>query len=83
MLISKETTCDGNVDGQRHIAGRNKSRKSLFTGVIIWGQMMQRWTINQAVLALSSREAEYDILAAAGNVSLGIKSLASELGVGV
>ena len=48
----------------------------------MWGgHILKSWSINQAVIALSSGEAEYYSLLKAGSVSLGIQALASEMGI--
>ena len=43
--------------------------------------MWKSWSTNQAVLALSSGEAEYYALVKAASVSLGIEALMQELGI--
>ena len=63
-------------------AGCEKSRKSTPAGVVMFGNhLIKSWATTQAVLALSSGEAEYYGLVKAGSVILGIKADASELGV--
>ena len=48
---------------------------------MLGGHVIKSWSTNQAVIALSSGEAEYYSLVKAGSVSLGIKALLSELGI--
>ncbi len=45
------------------------------------GHMIKSWSTNQAVVALSSGEAEYYGLVKAASVALGIKSISEDLGV--
>ena len=63
-------------------AGCEKSRKSTSAGVVMIGtHLLKSWSTNQAVIALSSGEAEYYALVKAGSVSLGIEALAAEMGI--
>ena len=43
--------------------------------------MWKSWSTNQAVIALSSGEAEYYALVKAGSVSIGVSTLMQELGI--
>ena len=48
----------------------------------MWGTRLSKsWSTNQAVLVLSSREAEYYALVKAGSVSITIKALAQGMGM--
>ena len=63
-------------------AGCMKSRKSTSAGVIMLGtHLIKTWSTNQAVIALSSGEAEYYSLVRAGSVALGMESLLRDLGM--
>ena len=42
---------------------------------------VKTWSTNQAVLALSSGEAEYYAIVEAASVALGIRSLAADMGI--
>ena len=63
-------------------AGCKKSRKSTSAGVLMLGaHTLKTWATNQAVLALSSGEAEYYAIVKAASVAMGIRSLAADLGI--
>ena len=63
-------------------AGCVKSRNSTSAGVVMFGtHMWESWSTNQAVIALSSGEAEYYALVKAGRVSLGVQALMQEMGI--
>ena len=63
-------------------AGCEKSRKSTSAGVAFYGNhLVKSWATNQAVLALSSGEAEYYALVKAASVSLGLKALGEDMGL--
>ena len=48
---------------------------------MLGGHVIKSWATNQAVLALSSGEAEYYGIVKAASVALGIRSLAADMGV--
>ena len=63
-------------------AGCVKSSKSVSAGAIMFGtHMWKRRSTNQAVIALSSGEAEYYTLVKAGSVSLCVKAICNDLGI--
>jgi hypothetical protein len=63
-------------------AGCEKSRKSTSAGVVMLGtHLIKSWSTNQAVIALSSGEAEYYALVKGGSVSLGVKAIAMDMGM--
>ena len=63
-------------------AGCHKSRKSTSGGVIMLGNhIIKSWSTNQAVVALSSGEAEYYAMVKAASQAIGLQNMASELGV--
>jgi hypothetical protein len=63
-------------------AGCKKSRKSTSAGVLMMGaHTLKTWATNQAVLALSSGEAEYYAIVKAASVAIGIRSLAADMGI--
>jgi len=63
-------------------AGCERTRKSTSAGVIMFGShLIKSWSTNQAVPALSSGEAEYYALVKAASMGIGVRSLASELGI--
>ena len=62
-------------------AGCEKSRKSTSAGVVQMGNhLVKSWSTNQAVIALSSGEAEYYALVKAASVALGMESMLKDLG---
>ena len=63
-------------------AGRKLSRKSTSAGVIMRGShVIKSWSSNQAVIALSSGEAEYYSLVKAASMTVGLRSISVDLGV--
>ena len=63
-------------------AGCKETRKSTSGGVIQLGQhTIRTWSSTQAVIALSSGEAEYYGLVKAAAQSLGIKAMLTDLGI--
>ena len=63
-------------------AGCIKSRKSTSAGIIQLGKhLIKSWSTNQAVIALSSGEAEYYGLVKGGSMGLGSKAILEDLGV--
>ena len=63
-------------------AGCEKSRKSTSAGLIMLGKhMIKSWSTNQAVVALSSGEAEYYALVKAASVAMGTRTLMGDLGI--
>ena len=65
-------------------AGCRRTRKSTSGGVImLGGHLIKSWSSTQAVLALSSGEAEFYALVKRGSVVLGIRNMLSDLGVKV
>ena len=63
-------------------AGCEKSRKSTSAGVIMLGKhMIKSWSSNQAVVALSSGEAEYYALVKAASVAMGTRTLLRDMGI--
>ena len=63
-------------------AGCIKSRKSNSAGVLRLGNhIIKTWSTNQAVIALSSGEAEYYALVKSASVAIGVRELAKDLGV--
>jgi hypothetical protein len=62
-------------------AGCVKSRKSTSAGLIqLGGHLMKSWSTNQAVIALSSGEAEYYGLVKGASMGLGAASIIRDLG---
>ena len=62
--------------------GCKLSRKSTSAGVIMHGShVIKSWSSNQAVIALSSGEAEYYSLVKAASMSIGLRSISVDLGV--
>ena len=62
-------------------AGCEQSRKSTSAGVVQFGNhIIKSWSTSQAVIALSSGEAEYYALVKAASVSIGMESLLGDLG---
>ena len=65
-------------------AGCRKTRKSTSGGVIYLGDVVVRgWSSNQAVIALSSGEAEYYAALKGASASLGFQSMLRDLGMRV
>ena len=63
-------------------AGCEKSRKSTSAGVAFFGNhLVKSWATNQAVIALSSGEAEYYSLVKAASISIGLQALCKDLGI--
>ncbi len=62
-------------------AGCQKSRKSTSGGIVRHGEhVIKSWSTNQAVIALSSGEAEYDALVKGVSGAIGITNLCKDLG---
>ena len=62
-------------------AGCRKTRKSTSGGVILLGQhFIKSWSITQAIIALSSGEAEYYGIVKGASTGLGISSILGDLG---
>ena len=65
-------------------AGCTKSRKSTSAGIIQLGKhLIKSWSTNQAVIALSSGEAEYYGMVKGGSMGLGSKAILDDLGIHV
>ena len=65
-------------------AGCRKTRKSTSGGVVIvGGHLIKGWSVTQAVIALSSGEAEYYGIVKGASVGLGIRSVLRDLGCSV
>ncbi len=65
-------------------AGCGKTRKSTSGGVLMLGShLLKSWSSTQAVIALSSGEAEYYGMVKGASVALGCKAMLSEIGVDV
>jgi hypothetical protein len=63
-------------------AGCSKTRKSTSGGLVTHGShVIKSWSTNQAVIALSSGEAEYYGLVKGASVALGIKAISEDLGM--
>ena len=63
-------------------AGCRKSRKSTSGGVLFFGDTAVRgWAANQAVIALSSGEAEYYAALKGASAALGMQSMLRDLGI--
>ena len=63
-------------------AGCAKTRKSTSGGVLMHGShLVKSWSITQAVIALSSGEAEYYAMVKGGCVGIGMQSIMSDLEV--
>ena len=63
-------------------AGCRKSRKSTSGGIIYFGDVAVRaWSGNQAVIALSSGEAEYHAALKGASAALGFQSMLRDLGL--
>ena len=63
-------------------AGCMKSRKSTSAGVVLLGgHLVKSWSSNQAVVALSSGEAEDYAIVKGSSVGIGITALAADMGV--
>ena len=63
-------------------AGCSKTRKSTSGGVIRLGDhVLRTWSSTQAVISLSSGEAEYYALIKAASIGLGVRSLLEDFGV--
>ena len=74
----KEVTCYVDTD----YAGCVRTRKSTSAGVLMIGtHVVKAWSVTQAVVALSSGEAEYYGLVRGGSVALGLRSVLSDLGM--
>ena len=62
-------------------AGCRKTRKSTSGGIVMLGtHAIKAWSITQAVIALSSGEAEYYGIVKGSSVGLGIRSVLADLG---
>ena len=65
-------------------AGCRRTRKSTSGGVILLGKhVIKSWSTTQAVIALSSGEAEYYSMVKGGSVSMGCQAMLKEIGVQV
>ena len=65
-------------------AGCRKTRKSTSGGVVMIGNhLIKGWSVTQAVIALSSGEAEYYGIVKGASVGLGIRSVLRDLGCSV
>ena len=63
-------------------AGCRQSRKSTFGGLLtLGGAMMRSWSTNQAVIVLSSGEAEYYAALKGASMALGFQSMLRDLGM--
>ena len=63
-------------------AGCTKSRKSTSGGLVMHGShVIKSWSTNQAVIALSSGEAEYYGLVKAASVAIGVRTIANDMGI--
>ena len=63
-------------------AGCKETRKSTSGGVIQLGRhMVKSWSSTQSVIALSSGEAEYYGMVKGASVSMGIRSILSDIGL--
>ena len=63
-------------------AGCRRTRKSTSGGIIIFGShVIKSWSSTQAVIALSSGEAEYYSMVKGASVGLGIHAMMREIGV--
>ena len=64
--------------------GCKTTRKSTSGGVVLLGgHMIKSWSTNQAVIALSSGEAEYYAMLQGASAALGVACLAGERGIGL
>ena len=62
-------------------AGCRRTRKSTSGGVVMLGKhLIKGWSVTQAVIALSSGEAEYYGIVKGSSVGLGIRSVLADLG---
>ena len=62
-------------------AGCHRTRKSTSEGVAMWGpQLVKTWAKTQAILALSTGEAELASVVKASSEALGLRSLLADLG---
>ena len=63
-------------------AGCKKSQKSTSGGVVTFGNCpIKTWSTNQAVIALSSGEAEYYAMVKGASVGIGIVNMLCDLGL--
>ena len=63
-------------------AGRKKSRKSTSGGVVMFGHCsIKTWSTNQAVIGLSSGEAEYYAIVKGTSVGIGVVNMPCDLGM--
>ena len=63
-------------------AGCKKTRKSTSGGVaMIGGHMIKSWSTTQAVIALSSGEAEFYGIVKGSSIGIGLRSVLADLGV--
>ena len=70
------------VTGDSDYAGCRQTRKSTSGGAMTFGKhMLKTWSSTQAVIALSSGEAEYYAMLKAASAGLGMVSLAEDLGL--
>ncbi len=77
---NKITFLDSRVDTDH--AGCVKTRKSTNGGALTFGKhCLKTWSATQAVIALSSGEAEYYGVVKGGSVLLGAMSMAKDLGI--
>jgi hypothetical protein len=64
-------------------AGCVKTRKSTSGGVAMFGgHMVKSWSSTQAIVALSSGEAEYYGIVKGASIGLGLKSMLGDFGIG-
>ena len=63
-------------------AGCRVTRKPTSGGLVMWGShVIRTWSTTQSAIAMSSGEAEYYSMVKGSSMGLGIKSIASDLGV--
>ena len=76
------TIIDGWSDSD--YAGCRRTRKSTSGGVIMLGKhLIKSWSVTQAIIALSSGEAEFYALVKCGSIALGIRNMLRDLGIKV
>ncbi len=81
-LLAYQTCSDVQVAVDTEFAGCRNSRKSTSGGVARMGiNPVKTWSSNQAVVALSSGEAEYYGLVKGSSVGVGIRNLLAGLGI--
>ena len=63
-------------------AGHRRSRKSTSGGVVYFaGAMVRGWSTTQAVIALSSGEAEYYVALKGASIAMGFQSMLKDMGI--